>query len=95
VSKWTLTAGADVKSAEKIERCAKVAGEVVYTVTTALNEYFAGNWTPPKWQPSEEIRHCIMCHSPDTMGQTIDGMNNQQGHMECLMCHDDHMRSGG
>jgi len=95
VSKWTLTAGADVKSAQKIERCAKVAGEVVYTVTTALNEYFAGNWTPPKWQPSEEIQHCIMCHSPDTMGQTIDGMNNQQGHMECLMCHDDHMRAGG
>jgi hypothetical protein len=24
------------------------------------------------------------------MGQTLDGMNNQQGHMECLMCHDDH-----
>ena len=94
VSRWTLTAGVDVKSADKIERCAKVAGEVVYTVTTALNEYFAGNWTPPKWQPSEEIKHCIMCHSPDTMGQTLDGMNNQQGHMECLMCHDDHMKAG-
>ena len=93
VSKWTLTAGADIKSAEKIERCAKVAGEVVYTVTTALNEYFAGNWVPPVWQPSEEIEHCIQCHSPDSMGHT-GGRTTQQGHMECLMCHDDHMKAG-
>ena len=86
-------AGADIKSAEKIERCAKVAGEVVYTVTTALNEYFAGDWTPPKWKPSEEIQHCIGCHSPDSMGHS-GGRNTQQGHMECLMCHDDHMKAG-
>ena len=32
VSKWTLAAGAQVTSKEKYERCAKVAGEVVYTV---------------------------------------------------------------
>ena len=93
VSKWVRTAGADLKSAEKIERCAKVAGEVVFTVTTALNEYFAGNWTPPVWKPSDEIKHCVQCHSPDTTGHT-GGVNTQQGHMECLMCHDDHMKAG-
>ena len=32
VTKWTLTAGTEVSSKEKYERCAKVAGEVVYTV---------------------------------------------------------------
>ena len=93
VSKWVRTAGADLKSAEKIERCAKVAGEVVFTVTTALNEYFAGNWTPPVWKPSDEIKHCVQCHSPDTTGHT-GGVNTQQGHMECLMCHDDHTKAG-
>ena len=30
VSKWTLVAGVEVTSKEKYERCAKVAGEVVF-----------------------------------------------------------------
>jgi len=90
VTRWTLAAGAEVTSQEKIERCAKVCGEVVYTVVKALNEYFAGTWTPPVWEPSEEIKHCVECHGPDTMAHETDGMNQQQGHMECLMCHDDH-----
>ena len=90
VSKWTVTAGTEVTSKAKLERCAKVAGEVCYIATMALNEYFGGRWTPPVWKPSKQIEHCVECHSPDTMGQTLDGMNNQQGHMECLMCHDDH-----
>ena len=37
VSKWTMAAGAEVTSKEKYERCAKVAGEVVYTVVYYLN----------------------------------------------------------
>jgi len=89
VSKWTLTAGTEVTSKAKIERCSKVAGEVAYIATLALNEYFAGKWTPPVWKPSKGIEHCISCHGPDTMEHS-DGMNNQQGHMECLMCHSDH-----
>ena len=90
VSKWTLTAGDQVTSKAKKERCAKVAGEVAYTATLALNEYFAGNWTPPVWKPSKGIEHCLECHGPDNMEQSTEGMNNQQGHMECLMCHTDH-----
>jgi mono/diheme cytochrome c family protein len=30
-----------------------------------MNEHFAGNWTLPRWQPSEEIQHCVECHGPD------------------------------
>ena len=90
VSKWTLNAGAEVTSKAKKERCAKVAGEVVYTAVRALNEFFDGNWAPPVWKPSEGIAHCLECHGPDNMEQSTDGMNNQQGHMECLMCHSDH-----
>ena len=44
VSKWTLAAGAEVTSKEKYERCAKVAGEVVYTVVYYLNEFTVGRW---------------------------------------------------
>jgi hypothetical protein len=90
VSKWVMAAGEEVTSEAKKERCAKVTGEVVYIVATALNEYFAGNWTPPAWEPSEEIRHCIRCHGPDDMWHGR-GPKTQQGHMECLLCHEDHM----
>jgi hypothetical protein len=92
VSKWTLAAGTQVTSKEKKERCAKVAGEVVYTVVHYLNEYFEGRWKPAKWEPSKEIAHCIECHGPDNMAQSTEGMNHQQGHMECLLCHQDHTK---
>jgi hypothetical protein len=92
VSKWTMAAGATVTSKEKKERCGKVAGEVAFIVTQALNEYFDGKWTPPVWKPSKQIEHCVQCHSPDDMWQSTSGMNRQQGHMECLMCHADHTK---
>ena len=92
VSSWTLAAGAEVTSKAKKERCAKVCGEVVYTVTNAINEYFGGKWTPPVWKPSKQIEHCVQCHGPDDMWQTGEGMNHQQGHMECLLCHTDHTK---
>ena len=92
VSKWTAAAGAEVNSKQKYERCAKVAGEVVYTVVHHLNEYFEGRWKPAKVEPSAEIAHCIQCHGPEAYGKYSDGMNQQQGHMECLLCHKDHVK---
>jgi hypothetical protein len=92
VSSWTLAAGAEVTSKAKKERCAKVAGETVYIATKYLNEYFDGKWTPPLWEPSKDIEHCVTCHGPADMSHSKDGMNQQQGHMECLMCHDDHTK---
>jgi hypothetical protein len=89
VSKWAIAAGAQIKEDAKIERCAKVAGEVAYIVTTALNEFFDGKWVAPAWKPSDEITHCIKCHGPSTPTQKARKWN-QQGHMECLMCHADH-----
>jgi len=92
VSKWAVAAGATIKSDAKIERCAKVAGEVVYTVTLALNEFFDGKWTPPVWKPAKGIEHCVSCHGPDVPPQKAMSWN-QQGHMECVMCHSDHTKA--
>jgi hypothetical protein len=91
VSKWVLAAGATIKSDAKIERCAKVAGEVAYTVTLALNDFFEGKWMPPVWKPSKEIEHCVRCHGPDLPDKKARDWN-QQGHMECVMCHTDHTK---
>ncbi len=92
VSKWALAAGAEVTSQAKKERCAKVTGEVVYTVVLAMNEYFAGRWTPPKWEPSEETSHCLKCHGQDDFWPEAPSLNHQQGHMECKLCHTDHTK---
>jgi hypothetical protein len=89
VSRWVMVAGEGIKTEAKIERCSKVVGEVTYTVVAALNAFFDGDWTPPAWNPSKDIEHCVKCHGPS--GRTYEARKwNQQGHMECLMCHDDH-----
>jgi hypothetical protein len=94
VSKWAMAAGATIKSDAKIERCSKVAGEVAYTVAQALNEYFDGKWKPPVWKPDKEVWHCVGCHGPDTAVAPQKAMHwNQQGHMDCLMCHSDHTKA--
>jgi len=93
VSSWTLAAGEEVTSKGKKERCAKTAGEVVYNVTHYINEYYAGRWTPAAWKPSKQIEHCVQCHGPDDPQHAGAGMNQQQGHMECLMCHQDHTKA--
>ena len=92
VSKWANVAGVNMDSKQKKERCAKVAGEVVYQVVSHLNDYFDGKWTPPKWSPKPEIEHCWKCHGSDDMFYEKVSLNSQQGHMDCLMCHTDHTK---
>ena len=93
VSKWTVAAGATIKSDAKIERCAKVAGEVVYTVTLALNEFFDGKWTPPRVEAGEGGRTLRRLPRART-SPPQKAMNwNQQGHMDCVMCHADHTKA--
>ncbi len=94
VSKWTLEAGEEVTSKAKKERCAKVSGEVVFVATRALNDYLDGNWEPTVSEPSDDIAHCIKCHGPSDVFHDKVGMNQQQGHMECFLCHDDHTVRG-
>jgi hypothetical protein len=89
LSSWAMAAEENIRSDAKKERCAKVAGEVVYVVTDYLNQYFAGTWTPPVWTPSKETEHCVQCHGPDTATHRAD-MWDQQGHMDCQLCHTDH-----
>ncbi|MCI0472658.1 MAG: C-GCAxxG-C-C family protein, partial [Ignavibacteria bacterium] len=85
VSGWVSAAGVSVNSEEKIERCSKVAGEVVYNLVKAINEYYEGKWNAAAWNPPKEIEHCIDCHGKNNM-------NNQQGHMKCGSCHTDHTK---
>lgn len=90
VSSWTLAANEEVTSAAKKERCAKVSGEVVYTVVDRLNAHFSAGWAPTAWQPAAANGHCVGCHGPNPATAEEAGLNHQQGHMDCLMCHAEH-----
>ncbi len=89
VSQWTLAAGAKVTSKEKKDRCAKVTGEVVYQMVSMLNRYTDGQYKPRQYPFKEENSSCLICHGVDDMWHNKDGMNNQQGKMACIHCHQD------
>ena len=87
VSQWTLAAGAEVTSKEKKDRCAKVTGEVIYQTVSMLNRYVDGQYMPRKYPFEEENQSCLICHGLADMWHNKDGMNNQQGKMACIHCH--------
>jgi hypothetical protein len=87
VSQWTLAAGAGVTSKQKKDRCAKVTGEVIYHTVTMLNQYAEGQYTARHYPFEEENKTCLICHGVGDMWHDKDGMNNQQGKMACIHCH--------
>ena len=92
VSNWTIKAGVEVTSKQKYDRCAKTAGEVVYTLVHYLNQYFYGDFVPSSRKPSESAQQCLTCHGSESYFTGYnDSNNNQVGRMECLSCHQDHM----
>lgn len=88
VSQWTLAAGAKVTSKQKKDRCAKVTGEVVYQMVSMLNLYVDGQYKYRQYPFEEENASCLICHGADDMWHDKDGMNNQQGKMACIHCHE-------
>lgn len=87
VSQWTLAAGATVSSKEKKDRCAKVTGEVVYQAVSMLNRYAEHRYEPRQYPFAEDNAACLGCHGAADMWHEKDGMNNQQGKMDCIHCH--------
>ncbi len=87
VSQWTLAAGATVTGKEKKDRCAKVTGEVIYQMVSMLNLYVDGKYKHRAYPFEEENASCLICHGADDMWDYKDGMNNQQGKMDCIHCH--------
>ena len=92
VSQWSLAAGVAVDSKSKYERCAKTAGEVVYTAVGYLNKYFEGHGIENNFNPDFEMKVCLSCHATESYftGYT-NSANNQQGRMQCSSCHSNHM----
>jgi hypothetical protein len=81
VSTWTRANNTSINTYERKDRCAKVAGKVAMQTVTMLNDYAAGKWHPVAPGVSEKTGACLECHGPG-------GDHNEQGRMECGLCHD-------
>jgi len=80
VSSWAMAANTEIKTYERKDRCAKVAGKVAMQTVTMLNAYADGKWEPVAPDVSDKTESCLDCHGPD-------GDHNAQGQMECGLCH--------
>lgn len=86
VSIWCDKAGAKVNSEEKKERCAKLTGDTAAYAAELLNQALEGKFTPG-FRVSEEYAHCMTCHQGKE-----SKLDNEQGKMNCVTCHDDHTK---
>lgn len=83
VSIWANKANAKINSDEKADRCAKVSGDTAAKAIELLNQWKAGGFTPA-YKPGSEYTSCLTCHNGAT-----SSLDNEQGKMSCLQCHDD------
>lgn len=83
VSEWCAKAGKKVGSPERLDRCAKLTGDVAAKAVEMLNALadakFAGTW-----KPTADYAACMGCHNGPT-----SALNNEQGKMACQPCHGD------
>ncbi len=84
VSKWADKAGARINEAQKKDRCAKVTGDTAARAAELLNQALEGKITLAYKVP-EEFSHCMACHQ--SKNSLLD---DEQGKMNCILCHDDH-----
>jgi len=84
VSKWAAAADAKINEALKKDRCAKVTGDTAARAAELLNQALDGKFVP-LYQVPGEFKHCMQCHQGEN--STLD---NQQGKMDCNLCHEDH-----
>jgi hypothetical protein len=87
---WAYTYAYRIGSAERKERCAKLAADCAYKAVELLNAWKAGTFVPtkaaPDFQDSTAFERCFGCHVG--AGTSKD---NAQGKMNCLAsgCHSD------
>ena len=81
---WSKERGYKINSAQRKDRCAKLAGDVAAKAAEYLNKVKAGTFVAT-WKPDSETQSCMNCHVGTT--STYD---NVQMKSSCHECHGDH-----
>ena len=81
VTKWASASGAKIGSDEKKDRCAKTTGDTAAKAVELLNQLMDSSFVAA-YKPAEEFKECLDCHKT--------ALDNEQGKMNCISCHDSH-----
>lgn len=89
VTKWCKTSGYAWGSAERAERCSRVAADMAGIVAELLNAQAQGNWDSvagevPELDAIDPENGCVSCHSA---GNEFDEGGFVQTKMGCPECH--------
>lgn len=84
VTEWCKASGFKVTDPQRLERCAKLTGDVAAFAVELLNRQLEGTFAPV-YEPPEEFARCISCH----VGKDST-LNNVLGRMNCVQCHQPH-----
>lgn len=83
VSDWCKVSGKKVSDPERLDRCAKLTGDVAAHAVEMLNA-LADKTFAASYKPSELFSGCLGCHNGPK-----SPLNNEQGKMNCVPCHGD------
>ncbi len=84
VTEWCKSAQLTASDAKRLERCARLTGDVAAYAVKILNDKLAGTFTPLYVAPTD-IATCKGCHSASGTPMNIVASN-----MDCVQCHGDH-----
>ncbi len=83
VTEWCKHSGFKVTDPQRLDRCAKLTGDVAARAVEMLNLQADGSFIAA-YKPSDLFAGCMSCH----VGKD-SALNNVQGRMDCVQCHDD------
>ncbi len=80
ITNWSKTAGYNVKSKQRKERCRRLTGNMAGKLATVMNQLNEGSYTTVN-HDDETARGCLTCHG--SQGK----FDNTGGKMTCTSCH--------
>ena len=85
VTNWCLQAGFNEADVQRVERCARLTGDVAAKAVELLNAQHNGTFVSQYAAPSSSAS-CLVCHVPGS-GSALSWTN---GKMDCDLCHAPH-----
>lgn len=85
VTHWCLNAGFNESDIQRVERCARLTGDVAAKAVELLNAKYSGTFASAFPLPSASAT-CLICHAPGTER----ALTQTNGRMQCDLCHAPH-----